>query len=276
MGPVQKALWYVETHFQSAVSLDDVAAACCISPYHLTRVFASSMGVSLMKYARRRRLTEAAKAIANGAPDILTVALDYGYGSHEAFSRAFKEEFTTTPESVRTRGTINNLLLTEAIAMTTTPAPKLTAPQIENMSCKHLVGIVERHDCESPSGIPNQWQRFTPYLGNIPGQVGKVAYGVCYNFDEDGKFDYMTAVEVNRDKSIPFGLVGLDLPEHKYAVFSHGGHIAEIRAVIAEVWNNGLPKSGYESADGPMIERYGEQFDAGTGTGGFDICISVK
>lgn len=275
MGPVQKALWYVETHFQSAVTLEGVAAACCISPYHLTRVFASSMGVSLMKYARRRRLTEAAKAIANGAPDILTVALDYGYGSHEAFSRAFKEEFTATPESVRTSGT-NHLLLTEAILMTATPAPKLADPQIEMLSFEHLVGIVERHECESPSGIPKQWQRFAPYLGNIPGQVGKVAYGVCYNFGEDGKFDYVTCVEAKRDMSIPFGLVGLDLPEHKYAVFRHDGHIAEIRAVIAGIWNNALPKSGYESGEGPMIERYGEQFDAGTGTGGFNICVPVK
>jgi Cys-tRNA(Pro)/Cys-tRNA(Cys) deacylase len=48
-----------------------------------------------------------------------------------------------------------------------------------------LAGLVERHHCESPTGIPDQWQRFAPYLGAIPGQVGKVAYGVIYNFDRE-------------------------------------------------------------------------------------------
>jgi AraC family transcriptional regulator len=46
-----------------------------------------------MRYVRGRRLTEAAKVLSDGAPDILTVALDAGYGSHEAFTRAFRDQF---------------------------------------------------------------------------------------------------------------------------------------------------------------------------------------
>ena len=229
-----------------------------------------------MRYVRRRRLSEAAKQLAEGATDILSVAIDHGYNSHEAFSRAFKDEFHVTPEGVRCQGHLRNLELTEPVAMTTTPTPKLGEPRIETLAPMRLAGIVEPYDCKSPAGIPDQWQRFRPYLGNLAGQVGRDAYGVCYNLDEDGRFDYLSGVEIKDHAELPFGLVQLELPGQKYAVFSHGGHIAEIRAVISAIWSAALPASGHAAAKGPTIEKYGEQFDGSTGLGGFEIWIAVK
>jgi AraC family transcriptional regulator len=276
MDPVQKALWYVETHSRTGISLEQVSAASGVSPFHLTRAFTAAFGMSVMRYARRRRLTEAAKQLAAGATDILTLAMDNGYGSHEAFSRAFKEEFGVTPEGVRAHGLSPNLETTEAIAMKSGPLPGLNPPHIETLPPMSLVGLVERYDCKSPAGIPDQWQRFSPFLGNIPHQVGKDAYGVCYNFDDSGNFDYLTGVIVKKQEGTPFGLVQLELPQHKYAVFSYGGHIAEIRAVISAIWTEALPKSGYEAAHGPTLEKYGPQFNPNTGLGGFEIWIAIK
>ena len=276
MNVVHKGLWYVESHFRNSVGLEDVARASHVSKFHLTRAFSEVMGMSLMKYVRRRRLTESAKVLAEGAPDILSVALGHGYSSHEAFSRAFKEEFHLTPEMVRSQGHLSNLLLMEPIAMTTTPLPKLTAPRVETLATKRLVGLVERYNLESAAGIPSQWQRFVPYLDNLPNKVDSVAYGVCYNYAEDGVFDYLSGVEVQTENDVPFGLVQLNLPEQKYAVFSHNGHISEIRSVISAIWNDGLPQSGYEAAAGPTLEKYDETFDSETGLGGFEIWVSIK
>ncbi len=276
MNPVQKALWYVESHSRIGITLDDVASASGVSSYYLTRAFSEVFGTSLMRYTRRRRLTEAAKQLVDGASDILTLAIDNGYGSHEAFSRAFKEEFGTTPESVRMLGTLSNLKLTEPIVMKTSPLPALDQPRIESLPTQWLVGLVERYDCKSPAGIPNQWQRFLPHFCNIPGQVGKDAFGVCYNFEDDGKFDYLTGVIVKDRECSSFGLVQMELPPHKYAVFSHAGHIASIRSVIAAIWSDALPRSGYEAVDGPTLEKYGPQFDSNTGLGGFEIWVAIK
>jgi AraC family transcriptional regulator len=55
----------------------------------LTWAFAVSTGLSLIRYVRARRLSEAARELAQGADDILGLALDAGYGSHESFTRAF-------------------------------------------------------------------------------------------------------------------------------------------------------------------------------------------
>jgi AraC family transcriptional regulator len=83
MNPVNAAIWYIERHFASELGLAEIAAACAASPFYLTRAFAVLTGRSLMRYVRARRLSSAALDLANGAPDILTVALGAGYGSHE-------------------------------------------------------------------------------------------------------------------------------------------------------------------------------------------------
>ena len=101
MNPVGKALWYVESHFAGEISLDEVAAAGGVSRYYLARAFAEATGFPVMQYVRARRLSEAARALAAGAPDILSVALATGYGSHEAFTRAFRDRFGVTPERIR-------------------------------------------------------------------------------------------------------------------------------------------------------------------------------
>src|ERR1700731_2465360 len=89
MNPAQKALWFIESHLAGELTLDEIAGVAGISRFHLGRAFAAATGLSVMRYVRARRLSEAARALASGAPDILSVALDADYGSHEAFTRAF-------------------------------------------------------------------------------------------------------------------------------------------------------------------------------------------
>ncbi|MDF3820738.1 AraC family transcriptional regulator [Leptospira sp. 96542] len=63
MDFVQKALWFIEGHSKENISLEDVAKNAGVSPFYLTRTFSLTMGISLMKYLRGRRLSEAAKIL---------------------------------------------------------------------------------------------------------------------------------------------------------------------------------------------------------------------
>ena len=117
MDTVGKAIWFIETHFSGDISLDDVAKAAGVSRFCVVRAFSFATGRSVMGYVRGRRLTEAARSLANGAPDILTVALDAGYGSHEAFTRAFRDQFGLTPETVRAQQHLGNLELVNPIKL---------------------------------------------------------------------------------------------------------------------------------------------------------------
>src|SRR2546427_8633433 len=54
----------------------------------------------------------------------------------------------------------------------------LNPPRLVNGRTLLIAGLGERYTAETSAGIPAQWQRFSPYLGDIPGQVGRTAYGV--------------------------------------------------------------------------------------------------
>src|SRR5664279_356178 len=127
MNPAQKALWFIESHLAGALTLDEIAGVAGVSRFHMVRSFAAATGLSVMRYVRARRLSEAARALASGAPDILALALEADYGSHEAFTRAFRDHFGVTPETVRGQAGIDKLGLQEPIVMDSTV--------IDNLHC---------------------------------------------------------------------------------------------------------------------------------------------
>ena len=276
MNPAQKALWFIESHLAGALTLDEIAGVAGISRFHMVRAFAAATGFSVMRYVRVRRLSEAARALAGGAPDILELALDADYGSHEAFTRAFRDHFGVTPEAVRATTCLDKLKLQEPITMDSTALDHLKPPRLETGKPLLVAGIGERYTCESRAASPGQWQRFHQSVENFPGRVGKVAYGVCCNADDAGNFDYIAGVEVSDFSDLPRDFSRVRIPEQRYAVFTHSEHISTIRRTVNTIWNHWLPSSGLKAADAPNFERYDEKFDPVTGNGGLEIWIPVR
>lgn len=97
----------VEYLEQLAVSADEVdykvVSQLAGSPAPLfQRIFVYVTGVTIAEYVRRRRLTLAAWDIRNGEDNkILDTALQYGFGSHASFTRAFKEHHKASPTEIR-------------------------------------------------------------------------------------------------------------------------------------------------------------------------------
>jgi len=270
-----KALWFIESHLAEDLPLDRIAATVGVSTFHLCRAFAGATGQPVAAYARARRLTQAAAALAKGAPDILDVALAAGYGSHEAFTRAFRQQFQTTPESVRAQGSTGTLRLQEPLRMNPTTLAPLSAPRIVAHAAMTLVGLSEHYRAGGNAGIPSQWSRFGPFIGHITNEVPGVSYGVVYHVDANNDFDYLCGVEVSRVADVPSGCVELRVPATTYAVFVHTGHIATIQATFTAIWERGLAEAGLEATDAPVFERYDEKFDPRTGLGGLEIWVPV-
>ena len=276
MNPAQKALWFIEGHLASELTLDQIAGVAGVSRFHMVRAFAAATGLSVMRYVRARRLSEAARALAAGAPDILELALDADYGSHEAFTRAFRDHFGVTPESVRAATHIDHLRLQEPIQMDSTLTDNLHAPRFETSKPLLVAGLGERVSQDNGAGIPGLWQRFHQSVANAPGRIGNVAYGVCCNGDDAGNFDYIAGVEVADFSDLPREFSRVRIPEQRYAVFTHGDHVSAIRRTISTIWNQWLPASGLKAADAPNFERYDENFDPATGNGGLEIWLPVR
>ncbi|PJG51550.1 AraC family transcriptional regulator [Bradyrhizobium forestalis] len=276
MNPAQRALWYIESHLAEPMTLDEIAAVAGVSRFHIVRAFAAAVGLPVMRYVRARRLTEAARSLAKGAPDILSLALEADYGSHEAFTRAFRDHFGTTPEAVRAATCVSQLKLQEPILMDSTMLDTLAPPRFETAKAFLVAGLAERISCDNGAMIPGLWQRFHQEVADIPARVGHVAYGVCCNGDDAGNFDYIAGVEVADFSDLPRRFGRIRIPEQRYAVFRHSDHVASIRRTVNTIWNQWLPASGLRAADAPNFERYDETFDPATGNGGFEIWLPVR
>ncbi|WP_420628050.1 MerR family transcriptional regulator [Candidatus Leptofilum sp.] len=120
--------------------------------------------------------------------------------------------------------------------------------------------------------IPQVWGKLNARIGEIANKNG-IAYGVCGEMHEDGRFKYMAGYDVSEVTSLPDGMERWDVPEQKYAVFSCTlKTIGQTYQYIFDTW---FAKSGYEKADGPDLEYYGDEFDLKTGEG-MAIYMPVK
>lgn len=275
MTPVQKAIWFIESHYARDISLDEIAVICGVSRFHMSRAFGAATGHSVMGYVRARRLTQAAFALAKGAPDILSVALDAGYGSHEAFTRAFRDRFGQTPEEVRAKGAVPQPELVEPLKMDETFVENLAPPRLVDGGPLLIAGFGERYTCETSIAIPSLWQRFGPHFGSVPGQKNGLGYGVCCNSDDDS-FEYIAGVEVADFSGLTSEFSRIRIPPQRYVVFATKDHISAIRRITHTVWSKWLPASGHEAADAPNFELYPESFDPVTGNGGYELWIPIK
>lgn len=276
MDPVSKALWLIETELDKALDLDRLASVSGLSRFSLSRVFAGATGWPVMRYVKVRRLSRAAHRLVQGAPDILGVALEVGYGSHEAFTRAFREHFGITPEALRANGTLNGIELREALRMQATTTFPLLEPRFVDGDELLIAGLGERFTADTAQGIAALWQRFVPYIGRVPGQQGWETFGVCCNPQDDGSFEYIAGVLVNRADELPAGFTQQRLAAHRYAVFLHSGHISSIHETFNAIFQRWLPGSGLQAADAPEFERYSDDFDPMAGTGQVEIWVPLR
>lgn len=276
MSVTAKALFVIERNHNRDLTLEDIASACGVTRYHLAHAFGQTTKLSVMQYTRGRRLTEAARSLARGATNILDLALESGYSSHEAFSRAFRSQFGATPESVRGAGSVDGIAIVEPMATPNRAAIHVNDPQLTSRPQVRVVGLPAHYSFDATAAIAGQWQRFMTLAGAIPERRPGIPLGVVANIDADGGFEYLCAVEVTAFSTMPSGCVSVVIPAHRYAVFEHRGHISTIQQTYAAIWDEWLPAHELTSSDAPGIEQHTETFDPRTGDGGVDLWIPVE
>lgn len=274
MKAIEKVLWYIENHYRESIDLDAISRVAGLSRSHLSRLFCYSIGMPFSQYLRKRRLGYAAQELAAGERDILDLALSIGYGSHEAFSRAFKQEFGQTPERTRQIGHTRNLDLLETISMNTGISRQLDRPTKQFYKAVKIVGLSRTYLFADLANIPDQWQSFVPFVRRLTSAEKQVTYGVIHATGEDS-IDYLCGLEPMPGVTIPDALVSIELPAREYLVFEHSDHISSVGDTVEAIWSDYFPDSDDAPLDAPWFERYGESFDAQTGEGGLQIWIPI-
>ncbi len=115
LAPLKPVIWQIMNHIQllnyalelidgchgAALSPTTLAERCGYSRSHFDGLFMRTVGESLGSYIRRRRLDWAAEALVCGRQRIIEIALDAGFDSQEAFTRAFQRRYGRTPGEYR-------------------------------------------------------------------------------------------------------------------------------------------------------------------------------
>ncbi len=144
-------------------------------------------------------------------------------------------------------------------------------PEIIKKPAFTAVGLMY-HGKNEQNEIPQVWGRLNPRFQEIQNKTG-IAYGVCGDMAEDGRFHYLAGFEVTDITDIPDGMEQWHVAEQTYAVFPCTLQtIQQTYQTIFETW---FPQSGYQKADGPDLEFYSETFDPATGEG-MAIYMPVK
>jgi len=91
----------VDDRFASDISLDDLAAEACLSPFHFSRLFRKATGLSPHRYVTERRVREAKAKLTEGRLSLVEIALESGFGSQGSFNRIFRKHTGLTPGRFR-------------------------------------------------------------------------------------------------------------------------------------------------------------------------------
>ncbi len=95
------AIEFIETHLTDKLDLETVAGAVHYSKYHLHRVFADTIGLTIHDYVQRRQLTEAAKLLVFSTRPIIEIAILAGYDTQQSFTNIFTAMYKQSPNQYR-------------------------------------------------------------------------------------------------------------------------------------------------------------------------------
>ena len=147
--------------------------------------------------------------------------------------------------------------------------------RFETLPLMLCVGLRRQHPyADAQSTVQRQWTDFAA-LGDIPGARSPVVYGIMCGASAS-EFEYMCGVEVERFEDAPPQLRRIRIPAQEYAVFRHRGPSGTLAQTWLAVWQEWLPRSGFEMANTPEFERYAHGFATDTTDPGIEIWASIR
>ncbi|MFE7317927.1 GyrI-like domain-containing protein [Streptomyces sp. NPDC057555] len=261
---LNEALEHIEARLDRPVGTDELARIAMTSEYHFRRMFSALAGMPLSEYLRRRRLTVAGAEVLAGERTLLDIAVRYGYGSGEAFARAFRGLHGVGPGEARRTGAVLR------------SQPRLAFRLIVEGSSTMEYRIVERGEFRvvgKKARVPLVYEGVNPAIvaflkglgpevrqriAELSDQEPEGIVSVCDDLDphraEGTELDYYHAVVTSAP--VPPDLDVLTVPAGTWAVFANTGPYPQaLQRLWADVFAQWFPSNPYRSRPGPEILR---------------------
>lgn len=246
----------IKNHNDEALTLNALSKRLGYSEFYTTRKFSEISGMPLREYLQKRKLAFALKEVRDSKRNLLSVAVDYGFSSNEAFTRAFKKAYGITPSSfrkspkpvvLRTKihpfdryflglGEIGMIKSQDNVKtyFVTIPAHKFL--HVENRESNGYWDFWQKQskipgmDCETVCGL---LASIKGKLDDVGGDDDNCSAGqiMAYINDPTGRLCdwgflrtecYGVRLPFDYSGEVPNGMILSDIPEGEYVVFEHG------------------------------------------------------
>jgi len=257
-GRVLPVLVHIEDHLDEPLPLAELADIAGFSPHHFHRIFRHVTGEAPKEYLRRLRLERAVSRMKVSPDNVLQIALEAGFKTHETFTRAFARRFGINPSEFRGvlrayRGSAFEEMRSRTVAGFTGETPltlrfdmRRESVTVEKTPPRHLL-FIRHHGYENllagSQTFLSLWDDLFEYadahdLEYSPELLVGVTHDDPYVTDEDRiRFDACLPVTGSLDASYPFGY-RFQQPGLCVARRHHGGleEIAKTFAYIGVEW----------------------------------------
>nr|WP_206323518.1 effector binding domain-containing protein [Streptomyces sp. HNM0574] len=255
---------YIEEHLGEPLDAAEAARIAVTSEYHFRRMFSALAGIPLSEYVRRRRLTLAGAEVLAGERTLLDVAVRYGYGSGEAFARAFRALHGIGPGAARRTGAA---LYSQ---------PRMSFRLIVEGSSSMRYRIVERDGFRMVgrgTRVPLVYEGMNPAIVEFVRSIGRETLGrweECAAGEPGGvvaavsnhaaddtegtEIDYFHGVVSGTE--VPGASERLDVGPGTWAVFESSGAFPQaVQYLWRDVYTQWFPSNPYRSRPGPSLSR---------------------
>lgn len=253
----------IEEHLTDEIDIGRLTRDLGTTEYHVRRMFSSLAGMPLSEYIRRRRMTVAAAEVLDGG-DLLTIAVRFGYGSTEAFTRAFRAVHGIGPSDARRHGgplrTQSQLRFRLTIEGSTPMDTRITERQAFRL-VGHSARVPLIHSGPNPdiqehiASLPETEHGRLKALSNTePQGLLQVSADVDPDYTEGSALTYLHGVAISAPTMAPDDLDVIDVPAGAWAVFRTAGPYPEaLQSTWAATAADWFPSNPWRLRPGPSI-----------------------
>ena len=291
---IHRVVAYIDAHLDQPLDLETLAEVAHFSAFHFHRLFRAWTGETLGDYLRRRRIeTGALRLLTQPRSTVLDVALAVGFASGEAFARAFKLRFGSTPSAWREERKPGQAERSPDQALGGLdfdhgfPATRwiedttMTAPNVSLIDMPATPVAYYRHTGPYGQPVARFWmERMAPWMAEND-LFGRVRFGIAHDdptITEPAKCRYDAGVAVGPDEVVSGQPLRTVLPGGRYACTRFEGTVDDIDAAWQRLLGGWLPQSGLQLDARPLLEHYPVEstFDPETGVFDCNLCLPVK
>lgn len=275
---IKKIIDYIDRNLKEDTSIYEIARYVNFSVPHTYRLFKAATGETIKSYILKRRLSFAACEIKEGRRNISDIAFDYGFESHDVFTRAFIRTYNIAPIRYRCEGAdfgVYQINIDKEITI-------LKRCEIMNYTIVYKDDIVvigmecEARQWDADGAIGRLWSDFLDRVDTVKDPVfPNVMYGICEHetCNGNGTFIYMAGIEVREACTVPEGMTRRIISKQKYIQAEVPEDIKTPEAYKKSY--DYIKENGLTIDDNDEIEVYEEVFkDPDNHT--FELLVPVK